>query len=89
MVISISALGSEFGFGGGAGVAAWDEELSCCCCFFFPNSEPRPLTTASELFVGTESLELLELEFDRGGALEEFCEESGAPFGEAGIPMLT
>ena len=68
VVISIRALGSALGLGGGAGVA--DCELSCCC-FFLPKSEPRPLTTASELLVGTELLELLELELE----FEEVCAE--------------
>ena len=87
MVISIRALGSGFGFGGGAGVPAF--ALSSCCFFFLlPKREPRLLTTASEPLVGMELPESVDLELSFEDVFEEVCDVFGSVPGCGGIPML-
>src|SRR5277367_528620 len=60
VVISIRALGSGLGLGGGA-LGAGAAELSCC--FFLPNSPPKPFSTAAD------SSPLGELSVCEGGGI--------------------
>ena len=96
VVISMSALGSEFGFA--AGAPAWVDgvdELSCC--FFLPKRLPSPFTASDDALVGIELFEELpDCVCDGGGFAggwfcAPFCESvvTGCPLAVAEIVMLT